>query len=49
VTRDAAGGRKLDKAKSQGRIDGLVSLAMAVSVALVKLARVKFDPEALIA
>lgn len=36
VTRDPAGGRKLDKAKSSGRIDGLVALAMAFSIALVK-------------
>jgi phage terminase large subunit-like protein len=36
VTRDAAGGRKLDKAKSRGRIDGLVGLAMAFNIALVK-------------
>jgi phage terminase large subunit-like protein len=36
VTRDAAGGRKLDKAKNRGRIDGLVALAMAFNVALVK-------------
>ena len=36
VTRDPAGGRKLDKAKSNGRIDGLVALAMAFSIALVK-------------
>jgi phage terminase large subunit-like protein len=36
VTRDAAGGRKLDKAKSRGRIDGLVALAMAFNIALIK-------------
>jgi phage terminase large subunit-like protein len=36
VSKDAAGGRKLDKARSSGRIDGLVALAMALSVALVK-------------
>jgi phage terminase large subunit-like protein len=36
ITRDPAGGRKLDKAKSTGRIDGLVALAMAFSLALVK-------------
>ena len=36
VTRDAAGGRKLDKAKSGGRIDGLVALAMAFSIAMVR-------------
>jgi phage terminase large subunit-like protein len=27
---DSAGGRKLDKAKSTGRIDGVVALAMAL-------------------
>lgn len=31
ATLDAAGNRKLDKAKATGRIDGLVALAMAVS------------------
>lgn len=35
ITRDPAGGRKLDKAKSTGRIDGLVALAMAFSIALI--------------
>lgn len=33
VTSDPAGNRKLDKAKSTGRIDGMVALAMARSVA----------------
>jgi len=33
VTTDPAGGRKLDKKKSRGRIDGMVSLAMACAVA----------------
>ena len=33
VTSDPAGNRKLDKAKATGRIDGMVALAMAVSVA----------------
>lgn len=33
VTRDPSGGRKLDKARSTGRIDGLQSLAMAMGVA----------------
>jgi len=32
VTKDAAGNRKLDKAKSSGRIDGAVSLAMAAGI-----------------
>jgi phage terminase large subunit-like protein len=49
ITRDPAGNRKLDKAKSKGRIDGLVSLAMALSVAMVKQAQpVEVDVEALI-
>lgn len=33
VRPDPAGNRKLDKAKSRGRIDGMVALAMAMSVA----------------
>lgn len=33
VTMNPAGGRKLDKAKAKGRIDGMVALAMARSVA----------------
>ena len=33
---DATGNRKLDKAKNQGRIDGLVALAMAVSAAMIR-------------
>lgn len=33
--RDAAGNRKLDKSKSTGRIDGIVSLAMAIGSASV--------------
>ena len=36
VSRDPAGGRKLDKAKSTGRIDGLIALAMALSICLIK-------------
>lgn len=32
VTKDPAGNRKLDKAKSTGRIDGMVALAMAAAV-----------------
>jgi phage terminase large subunit-like protein len=34
VTKDAAGNRKFDKGKAYGRIDGMVSLVMAMSVAL---------------
>jgi phage terminase large subunit-like protein len=33
VSKDAAGNRKLDKHKTTGRIDGMVSLAMALGVA----------------
>lgn len=33
LVQDAAGNRKMDKSKSTGRIDGMVSLAMAVGVA----------------
>ena len=33
VHQDPAGNRKLDKAKSRGRIDGLVALTMARGVA----------------
>ena len=47
ITRDPAGGRKLDKSKSTGRIDGLVALAMAFSLALIKSER-PIDVEALI-
>lgn len=32
IVQDAAGNRKMDKSKSTGRIDGMVSLAMAVGV-----------------
>jgi phage terminase large subunit-like protein len=47
VTRDPAGNRKLDKAKSIGRIDGLVALAMAFS--LTRIAEPPaFDVRALI-
>src|SRR5262249_19715327 len=47
VTRDPAGGRKFDKAKSTGRIDALVALAMALSLALLRAAK-PIDIEALI-
>jgi phage terminase large subunit-like protein len=33
VTRDPADNKKLNKAKSRGRIDGMVAAAMAVGVA----------------
>jgi phage terminase large subunit-like protein len=48
VTRDPAGGRKLDKAKSIGRIDGLVALAMAFTLTRLDPPR-KFDAAAMIA
>ena len=47
VTRDPAGGRKFDKAKSSGHIDALVALAMALSSALLKATK-PIDIEALI-
>jgi phage terminase large subunit-like protein len=47
ISRDPTGGRKLDKAKSTGRIDGIVALAMAFSLALIKSER-PIDVEALI-
>jgi phage terminase large subunit-like protein len=48
VTRDPAGGRKFDKTKSAGRIDALVAMAMALSLALIKQPK-PIDIEALIA
>ena len=36
MTREEAGGRKLDKAKSRGRIDGMVALVMAVGVRIAE-------------
>jgi phage terminase large subunit-like protein len=48
VTKDAAGNRKLDKSRATGRIDGLVALCMAFSVAVVKLEQ-KIDIRSLIA
>lgn len=39
VTMDPAGGRKLNKAKSIGRIDGLVALTMAFGVAPLEVAK----------
>lgn len=47
VTIDPAKNRKLDKAKSIGRIDGLVALAMAFSLTRVEPQK-KFDPAAMI-
>jgi phage terminase large subunit-like protein len=36
IEQDAAGNRKLNKAKATGRIDGAVALAMAMGVAVGK-------------
>ena len=36
IVPDAAGNRKLDKSKSTGRIDGMVSLAMAMGAAMIQ-------------
>jgi phage terminase large subunit-like protein len=47
ITRDPAGGRKLDKVKSIGRIDGLVALAMAFSLTRVE-SKKPFDVMAII-
>ena len=41
VRMDPAGNRKLDKAKSHGRIDGMVALAMASAVAVTEEEEVK--------
>lgn len=48
VVKDPAGNRKLDKSRSVGRIDGLIALAMAFSLALLKAEPI-LDPRALIA
>jgi phage terminase large subunit-like protein len=47
VVSDPAGNKKLDKSRSKGRIDGVVALAMAFSVAVVKIEPI-IDPRALI-
>ncbi len=49
VRLDPAGNRKLDKAKSHGRIDGMVALAMASSVAATFEPDAAFDVAAMIA
>jgi len=49
VDKDAAGNRKLTKAKSAGRIDGMVALAMARSVAATHEAEPVADVLAMIA
>ena len=43
IVQDAAGNRKMDKSKSTGRIDGMISLAMAVGV----MAMDTTEPEAI--
>jgi len=43
VTLDAAGGRKLDKAKSVDRIDGAVALAMAQGLHAQRAGEMKFE------
>lgn len=44
ISKDAAGNRKLDKAKSTGRIDGMVSLVMAYAAATGGAVEVKPEP-----
>jgi phage terminase large subunit-like protein len=44
VKRDESGNRKLDKKKSRGRIDGMVALAMAGSLAEADLHAAKVYP-----
>ena len=48
VTRDAAGNRKFDKGRSNGRIDAIVALAMALNMAVHKRAK-EIDIDAMIA
>jgi phage terminase large subunit-like protein len=48
VVKDPAGSRKLDKSRSVGKIDGLVALAMAFALALLR-AEPELDARALIA
>ena len=45
VVMDPAGNRKLDKARSTGRIDGMVSLVMAMGVAAQDLSESAAEPE----
>jgi hypothetical protein len=45
VTRDPAGRREFDKTKSTGRIDALVALAMALSLALLRAEKQIVAPE----
>lgn len=48
VKSDEAGGRKLDKKKSHGRIDGMVALAMGISIAASNKEEVRYVTERLI-
>ncbi|MGE4125744.1 MAG: terminase large subunit [Pusillimonas sp.] len=43
VTKDPAGNRKLDKARTTGRIDGMVALAMAMGAAAAQEVEPHFD------
>jgi len=49
VQRDPAGNRKLAKHKSRGRIDGMVSLTMAMALAATHVGEVPVDVMAMIA
>lgn len=49
VRRDETGGRKLDKLRSRGRIDGMVALAMALGVASEGIVSLGFVDEPLVA
>jgi len=49
VTMDPAGGRKLNKAKSIGRIDGMVALTMAFGVAPLETEAAEVDVLAMVA
>src|SRR5262249_61663700 len=48
IDRDPAGNRKLNKRRSNGRIDGLTALVMAIGAAAMRTT-MQFDVEALIA
>jgi len=48
VIKDPAGNRKLDKAKSTGRIDGMVALAMAIGAATMNEAPVAYTPSIMV-
>jgi phage terminase large subunit-like protein len=49
VVRDPAGGRKLCKAKSRGRIDAVVALAMALTVATRHVPEEEWTPFVMVA